>query len=519
MITDGAGGAYLTLKTSPDGATVFHTCPVTVAHLLPGALRDPAWDAGPVTGLYSDMEHVAPVLPLADGTLWVFGQRSGVGPTTPYLARRRDRTGVLLADVGTLPTPPGFVPTYSHFLRGPGGSAWLVRSRVDAVRFDPDGNMTDIPTPVPASSIGLFGPPGPTSAVAEDGEGGAYIVGGLSNLNSDAATQLTDLFVYRFTADGSLPWSPAMRVVTIAPRHQFEPQMIASATDGALIVWTDQRTLANGDDIYALKLLADGSIAPGWQVNGRAIAATTGLQFSPAIASDGLGGVWVSWIDDRAGGNDVYFTHVLADGSAAPGFPVNGRVLCAAPGTQVAVRLAEDGAGGFLCAWQDYRDGEADLYGSHITATGAVASGWMVDGSAVCTNPAAQGAPLLVATAPGRAFVAWLDSREGPQYAYALELTSGGPNLGAPPSVRGRLTLAPRSNPMRHGVDLLVSSADAGPIQLTLLDVSGRLLFERTLHGPLQHGSFHLDGVGVGLYFARARNSGGETVCRIAVVR
>lgn len=516
MIPDGNGGAYVSFKTGP-GVNLFN-CPVVVVHLLADGQSDPAWDPSPLTGLYSDTEHIAPMLPVEDGSLWVFGGRTGGSSGAPWFAQRRAGPAAVLQQVRSLPTPPGFAPSYTFAIRGPNGRLWFVRPRVDAVRFGPDTIMTSFPTSVPVNFLG-GGVVSPNNGVGEDGVGGAYIVLGLPNVNADNFVQLTDLIVYRLAADGTVPWSPPSRVVTTAVRDQFAPQVLADSTNGVLIVWVDRRSLSTFDDIYALRLLPDGSLAPGWALNGSPLAAVTGLQFAPAVASDGAGGAWVVWTDSRSGANDLFFTHVTPSGTPAPGFPAGGRALVAAPGTQTEARLVPDGAGGFLCAWQDHRNGGPDLYGLHIAPDGSVAPGWEPNGSALCTNPASQSAPVLVSTSPGHAIMAWLDGREGLMHAFAMAFPATGAPLATPRTGGGALALSACANPARGEIELELSSPEAEDLRLTLFDAGGRVLSDRAFHGPLQRARVRFDRVSPGLYFARATQGGAQIMRRIAVVQ
>src|SRR5262249_5290907 len=115
-----------------------------------------------------------------------------------------------------------------------------------------------------------------------------------------------------------------------------------------------------------------GVVDAAWPVNGRALCTATGSQTNVAIVPDLAGGAVVSWQDARNGSanTDVYAQHVLANGTADPGRTANGRPLGSATGNQIAPVLASDGAGGAIGAWQDQRSGTFDVYAQRVNRLG-----------------------------------------------------------------------------------------------------------------------------------------------------
>src|SRR5262245_14361049 len=149
-----------------------------------------------------------------------------------------------------------------------------------------------------------------------------------------------------------------------------------------------------------------------WSANGNLVCNAAGDQSNPLVVGDGSGGFFVVWQDDRTGTSDLYALRLTATGSAAPGWPANGFPVCAATGDQKLAVIAADGAGGFYLAWEDYRvaGGESDVYLQRITGAGAIAGGWPVTGLGVCTLDHSQGYPSLIADGTG-ATLAWQDDR------------------------------------------------------------------------------------------------------------
>src|SRR5206468_3053271 len=114
-----------------------------------------------------------------------------------------------------------------------------------------------------------------------------------------------------------------------------------------------------------------------------AVCASVGDQVSPVLVSDGTGGAIVAWSDYRSGGSyDVYAQRVNSAGAVLWTF--NGVALCTVAGEQSLPSIAQDGAGGAVVTWQDYRSGQGDIYAQRVNASGTPL--WTLDGVAICTS-------------------------------------------------------------------------------------------------------------------------------------
>ena len=84
----------------------------------------------------------------------------------------------------------------------------------------------------------------------------------------------------------------------------------------------------------------DGSIAPGWPVDGAAISVATASQWYPVLLAV-PGGAIVTWQDTRTNGiEDIYAQRVLNDGTL--GAPVVGaQATSSALGPHLSVRAAD----------------------------------------------------------------------------------------------------------------------------------------------------------------------------------
>jgi len=113
----------------------------------------------------------------------------------------------------------------------------------------------------------------------------------------------------------------------------------------------------------------------------------TSVQSGPASIPDGSGGAFVVFQDGRSGSFDVYAQHVLASGAVDPAWPATGAPVCTEIHQQSGIKLISDGAGGMYVAWIDERNGPYnDVYVQRVTGTGAIAPGWPANGLGVGTN-------------------------------------------------------------------------------------------------------------------------------------
>ena len=221
---------------------------------------------------------------------------------------------------------------------------------------------------------------GDAPQVIPDGAGGAFVAWReTSPINS------SDIYLQRVTASGLIApgWPPGGLPVAVLPRTQEATDMAPDGQGGALVVWYDHRNveLGTSQDVYAQRLLADGSIAAGWPVNGTPVTRAPDYQFRPFIAPDGAGGAYVAWSDQRDYPNtDVYAQHLTADGVVAAGWPSDGLPVCTVGGDQDPWAVVPDVSGGVVVVWADARDGAGATYAQRLRPDGSIAPGWMENG-------------------------------------------------------------------------------------------------------------------------------------------
>ncbi len=229
-----------------------------------------------------------------------------------------------------------------------------------------------------------------------------------------------DIYVQRMNAAGYPMWTANGVGVCTDTNHQSMEYMCQSENGAAIIVWEDNR---NADrDIYAQKVDSLGNIL--WTANGVAVCSKIAKQKNPRVMSDGVGGAFVVWEDSVGGTFDIYAQRVSSTGVnlwTAGGIPI-----CNAAGIQGGARIATDGFGGAIIAWQDKR-GFIDnfIYAQRVDASGNVK--WTANGAIICNTPGGQINPKLIADGNHGAYLAWQDKRNGDDYdIYAQRIDSTG---------------------------------------------------------------------------------------------
>jgi hypothetical protein len=164
---------------------------------------------------------------------------------------------------------------------------------------------------------------------------------------------------------------------------QGSVDLVGDGEGGVLITWRDARSGSDGLDVYAQRILGNGSIAPGWPPNGAPVSRAPRSQNLPAIAPDGNGGAYVAWYDERdynANAQDAYAQHLTAGGTVAAGWPENVLPVCIDPAGQAPWSVVPDGSGGVVVVWADSRNGTLATYAQRLLADGSIAPGWAPNG-------------------------------------------------------------------------------------------------------------------------------------------
>ena len=237
---------------------------------------------------------------------------------------------------------------------------------------------------------------------------------------------------------------------------QDYPQICSDGSDGAIVVWEDERS--NIFAIYAQHLDANGYAT--WTRNGVKLAQSSADERYPIIASDGSGGAYVVWQDDRNAneGIDLYGQHISANGTLS--YSNAGTAVASASGNQDNAAICSDGKGNAYVAWEDSRNSTVssrpDIYLNRMTSGGTSfgSGGIVVDDMA-----GRQVGPAVCPDGTGGCYVAWENDNLIPSGIYARRISSSGAMLWGQP-------------PPSHGVQIYQAGATANNPQPNSSDVS-----------------------------------------------
>jgi hypothetical protein len=230
-----------------------------------------------------------------------------------------------------------------------------------------------------------------------------------------------DIYAQRVNVSGTPLWTADGVPVCTDPSVATDPQICADGDGGAIVTWKDYR---NGNyDIFAQRIGPNGTTR--WTADGIAVCTDANDQYYPYVVGDGLGGAMVVWEDWRNGNIDVYAQRIDAGGYVW--WTYNGVPVCSATNNQSWIRPVSDGAGGAVVCWMDYRNSSTDIYAQRIDGSGTTL--WTAGGDSICTQTSPQGNPAITGDGSGGAIISWQDQRNGgypQQDIYAQRINSSG---------------------------------------------------------------------------------------------
>jgi hypothetical protein len=313
------------------------------------------------------------------------------------------------------------------------------------------------------------------------------------------------------------------------------PLLAPDGSGGLLVMWHELEELADlshGLQPRVVRLLADGSLAPGWPADGMRLVVRDDAPLDVNdFQADGAGGVAAAMVALGPTGGRVFVQRLLADGTRPAGWPAAGIEASASPGNQAEPRIATD-AGMTTVVWRDERDGalEADIYAARFRPDGSRPDGWPAAGLAVGQAPSIQRSPVVAPQNYGGVVIAWADARS--------QGSSGWDVYGQTVNAQGRLDvdggtvpptleLAIAGRQPAHGTARFrLGLATSSHVTAEVFDLAGRRLAQLA-DGPLAAGWHTLewsgrdeaDGGAPGVRFLRVRTASGERTLRFVTLR
>lgn len=272
-------------------------------------------------------------------------------------------------------------------------------------------------------SIGRsLGPHGPP-AVVSDPRGDGLIIASVRRPDSGADIYAWPLGVPATTSR----WTSEGVVICSAPGDQLNPVAAPDGHGGYVVAWEDWRN-AKAPQIYAHHVLASGVVDPSWSEGGLLVNPEDAAQTAPRIAFDGDGGALIAW--ETAGQNlhDIELQRVTRSGKFLPSWPTNGLHLDPRAAERTSVAMLPDGAGGALVSWLEAgEDSKWAMRLRHVLGSAELDVRWPDGGMTVCDELDGTSSSAMVSDGNGGAIVAWTDRRhEGVANVYARRILESG---------------------------------------------------------------------------------------------
>ena len=289
---------------------------------------------------------------------------------------------------------------------------------------------------------------------------------------SDKRSGIKNVYVQKFNSSGTAQWTAnGIGIASSTNNYQVYPSVAADDAGGCAVVWADSaKTSATSFDIKAQRFNSTGTAQ--WAAGGINICNLNNHQITPKIISDGGGGYYISWCDERGtpGIGSIYIQRVNSAGAAqltANGIIVTGSVVLfseqhfllkegvnavtvyghyngtnfdikaqkynstgaaqwGASGVNIVATANEeayfdaaiDNSGNVFAAWESYTPPNfavADNYVQKINSAGLVQ--WAAAGVAVSTAVNDQFWPAVAPDNAGGVMVAWEDYSQDPANA------------------------------------------------------------------------------------------------------
>jgi len=255
-----------------------------------------------------------------------------------------------------------------------------------------------------------------TPTIISDGSGGAIISW------QDSRSSNYDVYAQRINSAGVVQWTANGVAISNATNDQTAPTIISDGAAGAIITWQDDHNDVGNDNIYAQRINTSGIVQ--WTANGVAISTASSFQRNPIIIDDGAGGAIITWKDYRKSNFDIFAQRINSTGVVQ--WTANGVAISTATNGQSAPTIVSDGGGGAIITWQDERNGfgNADIYAQRVNPSGAVQ--WTANGIAICGASFDQYSPVIVSDGAGGAIITWTDDRGGSSDIYTQRVNASG---------------------------------------------------------------------------------------------
>ncbi len=223
-------------------------------------------------------------------------------------------------------------------------------------------------------------------------------------------------------------WSndPSVNTAVCAlPSTQLGPEIASDGAGGVFVVWWDNRAGASNYDIWGQHYDALGTAL--WPPDGKLLVGGPGIEGAPRIHPDGAGGLLMVYAHAPAGSPGIVLDLQAQrfDPSGNPLWPAAGVPLLTASQEVYEIVVCDDGANGLVAAWTDARvPANRNLFARRVEAGGTPM--WTAGGLVVGGAAGTERDPELVADGSGGVYLLWVDARGAGTDIYLDHISSAG---------------------------------------------------------------------------------------------
>jgi len=115
-----------------------------------------------------------------------------------------------------------------------------------------------------------------------------------------------NIYAQRVDESGGFYWEKPAKVVCSSPGDQVHPKLMVDKIGGAFVGWQDMR---NGNwDVFVQHLMPSSKLS--WKETGVQVSFQSRNEYMTTLSADGLGGIWITWWDERTGKSDLLSMHL-----------------------------------------------------------------------------------------------------------------------------------------------------------------------------------------------------------------
>jgi hypothetical protein len=266
--------------------------------------------------------------------------------------------------------------------------------------------------------------------IVSDGSGNFFIVYLL------LASSTYDIYLQKIDSNGQLLLSSNGVAVSTASGDQGAGfpeqgdgdavQAISDGSGGLFIVWSDDRNGGVNSDIYAQRVNSSGTSL--WDSNGKAIIATSNSDIWFHMISDGSTGFIVATETRESGLSniDILAQKVNSSGTLQWGSGTSTTPLTVSTtgSLQIHPQCVSDGSGGAIIMWT-YLATTWDIVGRRVSSAGS-ATVWGSSDVAIASESSNQLRPIAISDGAGGAIVCYMDNTSGNYDLLAKRVNSSG---------------------------------------------------------------------------------------------